>query len=253
MSYPGYYGAQYHHQGGYTLDDPDVSPIDDLFSPAEPRYQHDRHYSHGEFGHYGGDGYNDHSYQTYTTREMPVFLDTDRSQSYAIHPRSDSKSTMSSHRRHDSSAPSTPDERYYILPQSRSHTSSMSVGPPSASRASQLTPLECRHAPVHHRTSPASSGGRPYCMHPDCLDPATGQPIKSFSRKADVGRHMKSQHEPKYIDCPFKRCTRKGDNGFTRQDHLIEHQRQYHGQDIRKRGSVGSGEKRSSGGGRHRA
>ena len=66
------------------------------------------------------------------------------------------------------------------------------------------------------------------CLHPDCLDEA-GQSTKYFTRKADVTRHFHSAHRKPYIDCPQRQCPRKGDHGFTRRDHLIEHQRQYHG------------------------
>ncbi|ETN41279.1 uncharacterized protein HMPREF1541_03214 [Cyphellophora europaea CBS 101466] len=85
---------------------------------------------------------------------------------------------------------------------------------------------------------------KPHCIHPDCLD-ASGQPQKFFSRKADVGRHVRSQHERNYIDCPKNRCARKGDGGFTRQDHLKEHLRQYHQEKLAKRAS-GSGSRRTT-------
>ena len=47
----------------------------------------------------------------------------------------------------------------------------------------------------------------------------------TFSRKADVNRHMYSTHgRIEYIDCPVKNCARKGENGFARKDHLLKHQ-----------------------------
>jgi hypothetical protein len=73
-----------------------------------------------------------------------------------------------------------------------------------------------------------------YCMHPDCFD-ANGRPTKAFSRKVDVVRHHKTNHENTRIDCPRPKCIRKGQNGFTRMDHLREHQRGYHGDHIPKR------------------
>jgi hypothetical protein len=78
------------------------------------------------------------------------------------------------------------------------------------------------------------SNKQQFCPHPDCLD-ATGRPMRYFSRKADVTRHHNSTHEKQFIDCPRPRCNRKGENGFTRMDHLKEHQRGYHGEPIPKR------------------
>ena len=148
-----YYGTQHDQQDLYTLEDPNVAPIDDLFSPAEPRYQH---------------------------RREALSSDEDDDPSY-------------------------------------------------------------RYGHPEHKP-------RFDCMHQGCLDPLTRRPTKSFSREADLSKHVRDTHSVlEYINCPFKKCTRKGDNGFTRQSHLIEHQRQYHGQDIRKRGPFGSGEKRRSG------
>lgn len=58
----------------------------------------------------------------------------------------------------------------------------------------------------------------------------------TFSRKADVNRHMTCTHQRiEYIDCPIKNCARKGENGFTRKDHLLEHKRGYHCMDLSKR------------------
>jgi hypothetical protein len=75
-----------------------------------------------------------------------------------------------------------------------------------------------------------------YCLHQDCLD-SNGRPIRHFTRKADVARHHKSTYERTFMDCPKHNCRRKGVNGFTRQDHLTEHLRGYHGEDIAKRRS----------------
>jgi len=60
-------------------------------------------------------------------------------------------------------------------------------------------------------------------------------PTKLFTRMADLARHRKSIHEKQYIDCPKRLCSRKGINGFTRNDHLVEHLRGYHGESISKR------------------
>lgn len=51
----------------------------------------------------------------------------------------------------------------------------------------------------------------------------------TFSRKADVARHVRSTHFRQLMDCPKSRCSRVGNNGFARIDHLKEHLRGYHG------------------------
>ncbi|KAK5057497.1 hypothetical protein LTR84_011497 [Exophiala bonariae] len=73
-----------------------------------------------------------------------------------------------------------------------------------------------------------------YCPHPDCKN-EDGVAQKRFSRKADVSRHYNSQHNPQHIDCPRPRCIRKGKQGFTRRDHLVEHLRGFHLEAIPKR------------------
>ena len=63
---------------------------------------------------------------------------------------------------------------------------------------------------------------------------------------------MRSAHERRYIDCPFKRCVRKGDQGFTRNDHLVEHRRQFHMERIPKKGGGAGGDRKGGSGGRER-
>lgn len=75
---------------------------------------------------------------------------------------------------------------------------------------------------------------RYYCLHEDCKD-SSGRPNIVFSRKADVLRHSKTVHEKYYRDCPKRYCARKGINGFTRDDHLVEHLRGYHRENIPQR------------------
>ena len=82
----------------------------------------------------------------------------------------------------------------------------------------------CRHG----------TDNRMFCTHEDCQD-EHGRPKKFFSRKADVTRHHKSRHEITYIDCPKRNCERKGSSGFTRRDHLTEHLRGFHMENIAKR------------------
>ncbi|KAJ5111175.1 hypothetical protein N7532_001710 [Penicillium argentinense] len=58
---------------------------------------------------------------------------------------------------------------------------------------------------------------------------------KSFTRFADLKRHQSSVHYPVFRNCPVDHCSRKGGNGFPRQDHLVEHLRSYHHLDVPKR------------------
>jgi len=59
-----------------------------------------------------------------------------------------------------------------------------------------------------------------------------------FTRPVDLKRHHASTHTTTvFEDCPMDNCTRKGRNGFTRKDHLVEHVRQFHRVPIKKRKS----------------
>lgn len=80
-------------------------------------------------------------------------------------------------------------------------------------------------------TTPTTPTTKCACPHPDCQD-SSGLSAKLFSRKADLARHIRSTHEEASLDCPFDKCTGKGTMGFTRKDHLVEHRRQYHAEDI---------------------
>ncbi|KAK2739392.1 hypothetical protein FQN55_009465 [Onygenales sp. PD_40] len=75
------------------------------------------------------------------------------------------------------------------------------------------------------------SGSRYVCMYPHCES--------SFSRSADLSRHYPTVHFPDTVrlNCPKPKCSRKGEQGFTRQDHLTEHLRQYHKEPVAKRRS----------------
>ncbi|KAJ6031044.1 hypothetical protein N7540_001776 [Penicillium herquei] len=58
---------------------------------------------------------------------------------------------------------------------------------------------------------------------------------KCFTRFADLKRHQSSVHFPVFRNCPVDHCSRKGSNGFPRQDHLVEHLRSYHHLDVPKK------------------
>ncbi|EFR02728.1 hypothetical protein MGYG_05727 [Nannizzia gypsea CBS 118893] len=78
-------------------------------------------------------------------------------------------------------------------------------------------------------TAAERSTQRFICLYKNCEG--------SFSRVADLSRHQKSIHFPTKTDCPKSGCNRKGFYGFTREDHLIEHLRQYHREQLAKRTS----------------
>ena len=77
----------------------------------------------------------------------------------------------------------------------------------------------------------------------------------TFSRQADVDRHVESVHnrerremQGNLLDCPYENCHRKGNRGFGRKDHWLEHRRSFHHEDIPKRRSRSRSGKRLSGG-----
>ena len=72
-----------------------------------------------------------------------------------------------------------------------------------------------------------------YCDFENCVDERGKR--KSVGRKADLKRHVKSVHGKPHIDCEYKKCWRRGEDGFCREDHYREHLRGYHGrQDVAK-------------------
>lgn len=226
MSYPNsYYGAQYVQPADYSYQR--HLEIDE-YSPGTPRYLDDRH-DDQDFGSYNGHSAYGNSYEAHSAYESsrrhetpyPAYIapartgygPADRRDSYSTSHTSTSGSHMSRH--------------------------SSKSGKDMDQRSAALNP-GCRKANVcrrHGRTSPGRDGRQHFCDHFDCVD--NGQPQKYFSRKADVDRHKRSTHEDPTIDCPFKVCSRKGKNGFTRQDHCTEHQRQYHGSQVPKRNGGG--------------
>lgn len=70
------------------------------------------------------------------------------------------------------------------------------------------------------------------CRQAECAE------RRGFKRHADLMRHMSTVHhrgDQEKFDCVKRSCPRKGENGFTRKDHLTEHLRNFHLQDIPKR------------------
>ncbi|KAL6359073.1 hypothetical protein LRP88_09273 [Fusarium phalaenopsidis] len=72
-----------------------------------------------------------------------------------------------------------------------------------------------------------------HCLHVGC----TSRP---FRRVADLQRHYKHMHQPESNEayyCDYPRCTRSREP-FRRRDHFRDHLREYHREDIQKRGEV---------------
>ncbi|KAJ8121390.1 hypothetical protein ONZ43_g2142 [Nemania bipapillata] len=70
------------------------------------------------------------------------------------------------------------------------------------------------------------------CLEKDCT--------RSFRRKADLERHYSQRHTPAdkkaKFPCDWKRCQRSRD-AFHRRDHQRDHLREYHHEDLMRRGS----------------
>ncbi|PHH84629.1 hypothetical protein CDD83_1645 [Cordyceps sp. RAO-2017] len=70
------------------------------------------------------------------------------------------------------------------------------------------------------------------CLHPGC----TARP---FKRRADLDRHYKHRHAPDSLKesftCDYQRCSRHLEP-FHRLDHFRDHLREFHKEDIEKRG-----------------
>lgn len=75
---------------------------------------------------------------------------------------------------------------------------------------------------------PTSKERRFKCKFQDC-------PCLGFHRSTDLERHLQTVHSTqKLFPCVMKRCNRKGENGFSRKDHLSQHLRDVHSLDIPK-------------------
>ena len=97
----------------------------------------------------------------------------------------------------------------------------------AASVSSSASTIPIQSGRRQQRTTSVDTVERHSCRWDGCTS--------TFSRKADVARHIKSTHDVKMLDCPKNRCNRVGDNGFARQDHLVEHLRGFHREDLPKK------------------
>ncbi|RMZ89974.1 hypothetical protein DV736_g2807, partial [Chaetothyriales sp. CBS 134916] len=220
MSYHSYFEPQYVQTDSYYYGR-ESDQTDELYDTSA-HFTFDRHGSHN-FDAYQHQGL---PYYDYSSNNM-------HSGGYSGSSYDTVQAMSGNYHRHRSSNPESPE----------------SMGS-ATSRRTSMHSLSHETTSGRSRTSSTSSVAKKhYCQHQDCLD-AKGQPTKCFSRPADVQRHLKSQHQPPSIDCPKPRCGRKGENGFTRDDHCKEHLRQYHRDAIPKRNT---GSRRGSRGGRHAA
>ncbi|KAI9738798.1 MAG: hypothetical protein M1834_008305 [Cirrosporium novae-zelandiae] len=69
----------------------------------------------------------------------------------------------------------------------------------------------------------STSGPSPYPRTRCSKCPST------FSRKADLLRHMRDKHSGRVYDCWALGCQRNGEKAFGRRDKLLDHQRKVHG------------------------
>ncbi|KAK5170776.1 hypothetical protein LTR04_003813 [Oleoguttula sp. CCFEE 6159] len=95
-------------------------------------------------------------------------------------------------------------------------------------------------------SSANSSNRKPKANYP-CLVPSCPSKAPFFARVADLQRHLACVHNKATaatFDCHMNRCQRTAANGraFTRKDHLTDHLRNYHHEEIpkkRRNGGVG--------------
>jgi hypothetical protein len=71
------------------------------------------------------------------------------------------------------------------------------------------------------------------CLVPNCTP-------KPFKRNADLDRHYKQRHRAEdkkdTYHCDYSKCSRKEGQPFHRKDHFRDHLREYHNEDLGKRG-----------------
>ncbi|RSL77258.1 hypothetical protein CEP51_009240 [Fusarium floridanum] len=93
--------------------------------------------------------------------------------------------------------------------------------PDSTKEANHRDDTSSQNPEIHH------------CLHPGCT-------AKPFRRAADLQRHYKYTHSPDSNEayyCDYIRCSRSQEP-FRRRDHFRDHLREYHREDIQKRGEV---------------
>ncbi|KAG5966101.1 hypothetical protein E4U57_003008 [Claviceps arundinis] len=83
-------------------------------------------------------------------------------------------------------------------------------------------------------TSPPDSDYPVCCLYPGCNS-------KPFKRRADLDRHYKHRHaaedQKASFNCDYPHCNRR-ENSFHRLDHFRDHLREFHKENIQKRGSM---------------
>ncbi|KAI8963777.1 hypothetical protein F5Y11DRAFT_137711 [Daldinia sp. FL1419] len=88
-------------------------------------------------------------------------------------------------------------------------------------------------APVSGSSTAGDASGRHVCLEPFCK-------ASPFKRKADLQRHYLHRHrdaaQKKAFPCDWKKCQRSKEP-FYRLDHCREHYRDYHMEDLCRRGS----------------
>ncbi|TFB06861.1 hypothetical protein CCMA1212_001189 [Trichoderma ghanense] len=142
----------------------------------------------------------------------------------------------------ESSSPASPTSTDSFFAQQTSPAPSLSYFPLYANAS---TPASSAYSspdatPGQEVASPSesptfASSGRDYpvcCLHPGC-------DAKPFRRRADLDRHYKHRHAPSSqkdsYHCDYARCGRRRDP-FHRRDHFRDHLRDFHKEDIEKRG-----------------
>ncbi|CAK7204554.1 hypothetical protein SEUCBS139899_007312 [Sporothrix eucalyptigena] len=120
-----------------------------------------------------------------------------------------------------------------------SHKHGSSSGRRSSSNVSSGAGHEVRKTKSHHSGKSGSSNGSSgtkkefVCEHAYCNSPA-------FTRMADLDRHIKHIHldadKKEQFFCDYTSCSRST-TPFHRKDHYREHLREYHLEDLLKRGS----------------
>ncbi|KAL6721347.1 hypothetical protein ACLMJK_000450 [Lecanora helva] len=192
----------------------------------------------------------------YSQQQYPYYTNPNSTlQPPSFYPGSTSMSRNSSDSSYDARSPSTaasspPSLQEY--PPSSPYPSYASYPPQQQIIEVQYTApaSSSKQKPSSRTKSTSSSSATPNgpppgytCLYPGCPHVST--------RSFDLERHMKKHYpipaEDKF-DCPGRGCGRTGEHGFDRKDHMIEHLRNYHMQDIPK----GKGTKGRSGGGEKR-